>query len=364
MHIAFYAPLKSPNHPVPSGDRQMARLLIAALKLAGHSVAIASELRSFSATPETGVRQQVAALAQNEVKRLASEWRRDRKPDLWFCYHPYYKAPDLIGPPLAAAWTIPCVTAEASYSRRRADTDWAGLQSLVVDMVRKAAVNICFTRRDEAGLAASIPEARLGHLEPFIDVSAYRAKAATPNPQRLVTVAMMRPGDKLESYRMLARALALIVRRPWRLTVIGDGPARDEIQAMFADFGQHRVEWLGQRQAAEIEELLGQGGTYVWPGTGEAYGIAYMEAQAAGLPVVAQATAGVPEVVQDGVTGLLTAAGDVRAYADAMARMLGDEELHGTLSREARRFILLERSLEVASKRLDQLLRNCVERGE
>ncbi len=64
MHIAFYAPLKSPNHPVPSGDRQMARLLIAALRLAGHSVEIASELRSFSATPEAGGREQLAALAQ------------------------------------------------------------------------------------------------------------------------------------------------------------------------------------------------------------------------------------------------------------------------------------------------------------
>ena len=58
-----------------------------------------------------------------------------------------------------------------------------------------------------------------------------------------------------------------------------------------------------------------EGGTYVWPGTGEAYGIAYMEAQAAGLPVVAQKTAGVPEVVKDGVTGTLTAAGDASAFA-------------------------------------------------
>ncbi|PSH68198.1 glycosyl transferase [Phyllobacterium brassicacearum] len=364
MHIAFYAPLKSPNHPVPSGDRQMARLLIAALRLAGHSVEIASELRSFSATPEAGGRGQLAVLARREVERLSNEWRRDRKPDLWFCYHPYYKAPDLIGPPLVAAWTIPCVTAEASYSRRRADTDWAGLQSLVVDMVRKAAVNICFTRRDEVGLAASIPEARLERLEPFIDVSAFRSKIAQYNPKRLVTVAMMRPGDKLESYRMLARALALIVRRQWRLTVIGDGPARDEVRAMFADFGQHRVEWLGQKQAAEIEELLGQGGTYVWPGTGEAYGIAYMEAQAAGLPVVAQATAGVPEVVQHGVTGILTETGDIRAYADAIAQMLDGDEWRSAMGREARRFVLEERSLEVASKRLDQLLRDCVERGE
>ena len=162
MHIAFYAPLKSPNHPVPSGDRQMARLLIAALRLAGHRVAIASELRSFSATPEIGIRA-TALLRWRRMKSngLSSEWRARAKPDLWFCYHPYYKAPDLIGPPLASAWNIPCVTAEASYSRRRADTDWDEMQSLVVDMVRKAAVNICFTKRDEDGLAASIPEARL-----------------------------------------------------------------------------------------------------------------------------------------------------------------------------------------------------------
>ena len=97
----------------------------------------------------------------------ASEVAARRKPDLWFCYHPYYKAPDLIGPPLAAAWTIPYVTAEASYSRRRDDTGWAGLQSLVVDAVRQAAVNICFTKRDEMGLAASIPEARLARLAAF-----------------------------------------------------------------------------------------------------------------------------------------------------------------------------------------------------
>src|SRR4051812_22263565 len=47
MNIAFYAPLKSPHHPVPSGDRLMARQLMAALTLAGHSVTVASEFRSF-----------------------------------------------------------------------------------------------------------------------------------------------------------------------------------------------------------------------------------------------------------------------------------------------------------------------------
>lgn len=364
MHIAFYAPLKSPNHPVPSGDRQMARLLVAGLQMAGHRVSIASELRSFSATPETGARQQIATLAQSEVERLSREWREGGRPDLWFCYHPYYKAPDLIGPPLMTEWSIPCITAEASYSKRRADTDWAGLQSLVVDMVEKAAVNICFTKRDETGLAASNPDARLQRLEPFIDVSEFRSEAAMDDPKRLVTVAMMRPGDKLESYRMLAKALDLLGQRPWHLAVIGDGPARDEVQAMFSEFARERIEWLGQRQANEIAALLRQGGIYVWPGTGEAYGIAYLEAQASGLPVVAQATAGVPEVVRDGTTGMLTAAGDIRAYADAIARMLDHAELRMTMGEAGRRFVLQERSLEVASKRLDQLLRDNIGRNE
>lgn len=338
----------------------MARLLVAALGLAGHRVEVVSELRSFTATPEPAKRQQIAGLAQQEVDRLTRQWRDSGKPALWFCYHPYYKAPDLIGPPLAAALNIPYVTTEASYSRRRDDNGWARLQSFVVEAVQHAAVNICFTRRDEIGLASHIPEVRLARLQPFIDVSAFRAKPTAHSPHRLVTVAMMRPGDKLESYRMLAESLALLADRPWRLSVIGDGPEREAVKAMFAGFGAQRIEWLGQKQAEEVVDLLYQGGTFVWPGTGEAYGIAYLEAQAAGLPVVAQRAAGVPEVVKDGVTGALTAVGDARAFADAIVEMLGNDGQRVAMGQAARRFVLEERSLEIASKLLDQLLRECV----
>jgi hypothetical protein len=48
MRIAFYAPMKPPDHPVPSGDRRMSRLLIAALGRAGHEVELASRLRQGS----------------------------------------------------------------------------------------------------------------------------------------------------------------------------------------------------------------------------------------------------------------------------------------------------------------------------
>lgn len=362
MQVAFYAPLKSPDHPTPSGDRQMARLLMSALRKAGHGVDVVSELRSFSKSPVIEEREPIAAAAHAEVRRLSDLWQTGRKPDLWFCYHPYYKAPDLIGPAMAAAMDIPYVTAEASYSPRRNTLGWAETQILVAEAVRAAAVNICFTQRDMDGLATSIPDARLARLKPFIDTALYRQNRIAQNPHRLVTVAMMRPGDKFQSYEMLANALSRILERPWTLTIVGDGPARDDVQALFSALGD-RIQWLGERNADDVAALLHQGGIYVWPGCGEAYGIAYLEAQAAGLPVVAQAIAGVPEVVQDGVTGFLTREDDVPAYAEAIARLLDDNDLRQSMGAKARQFVLEERSLENTVKQLDDILTQSMERS-
>ena len=54
----------------------------------------------------------------------------------------------------------------------------------------------------------------------------------------------------------------------------------------------------GRAAPDEMPSSICRGAIYAWPGCGEAYGLAYLEAQAAGLPVVAQETAGVPEVVR------------------------------------------------------------------
>ncbi|TIU52177.1 MAG: glycosyltransferase family 4 protein [Mesorhizobium sp.] len=356
MRIAFYAPLKSPNHPVVSGDRQMARMLVKALEHGGHSVQLASELRFYLRQPESKSFDALKIEAREEATRLTKLWHRDGKPDLWFSYHPYYKAPDLIGPELASAFAVPYVTAEASYSRRRNAGLWADSQALVVRAIEQAALNICFTQRDRQGLADAIPDASLGILSPFIDTSAFREKPARGCPTRLVTVAMMRPGDKVESYRMLAQALGSIGHLPWTMSVVGEGPARDEVKAQFAGLPAERIEWLGAIEPAAVPDVLYRGGIYVWPGFGEAYGVAYLEAQAAGLPVVAQNIAGVPEVVRDCQTGFLTPPGDVAAFASAIERLLARNDERTLMAAEARRFILEERSLGTAAARLAELL--------
>jgi glycosyltransferase involved in cell wall biosynthesis len=355
MRIAFHAPLKSPDHPVPSGDRLMARLLIEAMRLAGHTVFVASQFRSYAASPEEFAQRRSAGEAA--AAELAARWRDATPPELFFCYHPYYKAPDFLGPRLSATFGIPYVTAEASLSSRRRIGPWAAAQEVVEHGLRHASLNLCFTRRDFEGLLGVVGKDRLAMIPPFIDTSAFAIPASGAMPPRLITVAMMRAGDKLESYRTLAAALGGCQDLPWRLTIVGEGPCRHEVRSLFSRLPSGRVVWLGERSPEEVPGILAGGSIYVWPGTGEAYGLAYLEAQAAGLPVVAQAAAGVPEVVRDGATGLLTPPGDIPAYAAAVRRLLSDRALRCEMGVEARRFVLAERSLSTASAVLATCLR-------
>ena len=357
MKIAFHAPLKSPDHPVPSGDRQMARMLIEALRLAGHDAEVASPLRTFSRDASETAFSARRDEAEQEIARLRRLWQKDGPPDAWFCYHPYYKAPDLIGPRLSAEFSIPYLTAESSYSDRRNKGGWKLAQDEVAAGARQAAVNICFTHRDREGLEEAIANVRCAMLPPFIDVSPFSKLPGTEaGVCRLMAVAMMRPGDKTDSYRMLARALALVVDLPWRLTIVGDGPARADVVEAVAALPAERLDWRGEVEPRAIPAILAGGDVYVWPGCGEAYGLSYLEAQAAGLPVVAQRTAGVPEVVQDGETGLLTAEGDIESFAAALRRFVGDAALRAQFSERARRFVFERRSISAAAARLGEIL--------
>jgi glycosyltransferase involved in cell wall biosynthesis len=378
MHVGFYAPLKSPHHPVPSGDRLMARLLIKAMRLAGYTVSLLSEFRSFSPSPRNF--EDLRAAGEVEAARIGLEWAVSGAPDIFFCYHPYYKSPDHLGPALTQRFAIPYVTAEASFSPRRGSGEWAEAHAVATAALRAADLNICITRRDREGLEGIIPADRLAMLAPFLDVSGFEASvrggapdsvpipdpssedmhAHTPGsvavPVRLITVAMMRTGDKLDSYRMLAQAMALCLDVNWQLAIVGDGPCRDEVRGLFAALPLDRLHWLGELSAEQVAEALSTRDVYVWPGFGEAYGLAYLEAQASGLPVVAQQVAGVPEVVVDGRTGLLTTTGDVVSYAAAVRRLMVDADLRSRLGAEAHRFVTAERSMEKAAETLKVLL--------
>lgn len=363
MRLAFYAPLKSPDHPEPSGDRAMARGLVRALTFAGYDVRVVSKLRSRLPVPDEpnrhALRQQAAAEVEHLVRNWSepgSEWR----PDAWFTYHLYYKSPDWIGPEVCHSLSIPYVAAEVSYAAKRDRDAWAPWQADVVAAVRTAAIVFCLTAQDRIGLEQIAGRTgRIVDLAPFIDqpkpdrAPAPRARRQTP---QLATVAMMRPGVKIDSYRMLAAALATLGDVDWRLRVVGDGPARCDVVEAFAAVPHERIAWAGLLDAGQVRRHLSDADLYVWPGFGEAYGMAYLEAQSEGLPVVAQRTGGIPSVVRDGVTGLLTEPGDVDAYAAAMRRLIVDAGLRDRMGHAAAEFVHRERTVDAAARILQTAL--------
>ncbi len=363
MKIAIYCPLKSSYHPVPSGDRLMARLLMKAMRISGHEVEVVSELRSFVREPEGAVADDLQRSAEEEIDRISALWSANGKPDIWFCYHPYYKARDLLGPHLCRGFGLPYVTAEASYSPKRNETGWSQVQAKLLDDLRFASTNICFTKRDREGLSKVDEVIRTAMLQPFIDASLLSAARPKPVGNRLATVAMMRPGDKLGSYRALAEALALLPDElEWTLDIVGDGSERETVKSLFGAIQSERLIWHGEKTAEEIAKILSHASLYLWPGHGEAYGLAYLEAQAAGLPVIAEKTAGVPEVVMDGETGVLTPSGDPQTYATAIRELLQNDARRQAMAEKARHFATVERSLDKAAVRLDDILKSAQER--
>jgi glycosyltransferase involved in cell wall biosynthesis len=375
MRIAFYAPLKSPMHGTPSGDRRIAGLLMDALARAGHQVELASSFRSFEpsgdAARQAALRDQGIALG----RQLAAQWRDgppQARPDLWFSYHSYYKAPDWLGPEVSSALGIPYVIAEASHAGKRAGGAWDLGHRGAQESIRRADLLLCPTRDDVAGLreAAASPE-RIASLPPFLDAAPFRAAARQRQSHRgdlarkhaldasvpwLAVAAMMRPGDKLASYGALARALGRLRDLPWRLLVAGDGSARGEVQAALAAAIPERTAFLGALSLQEVAALYGAADLCVWPAVNEAYGMALLEAQAAGLPVVSCAARGVPDVVEHERTGLLCAPADEAALAGLVRDLLRDEGKRSRLGAAAASFASEERSIALAAVRLESLL--------
>ena len=370
MRIAFYAPLKPPDHPVPSGDRRLGRALIAALGSVGHEVVLASRLRSWEGAGDTARQRRIERLGRHLAEHLVERYSCDpaRRPALWLTYHLYHKAPDWLGPSLARALAIPYVVVEASWAGKQVRGRWAEGHAASTAAIRAADVLINLNGDDRAGLlAAGAAAERVVALTPFIETALYaRAKPARAelaeryglDPERpwLLAVAMMRPGAKLASYGVLAEALGHIAEYQWQLVVVGDGPARAEVAALMAPLGAGRACFLGALAATQLPALYASADVYVWPAIHEAFGMAFLEAQAAGLPVVAGRERGVPEVVREGEAGLLAAAGDAKSFAAALAELLGDPERRRAMGSRARAIALAEHDIAPAAARLDAIL--------
>jgi glycosyltransferase involved in cell wall biosynthesis len=358
--------MKPLDDPKPSGDRTMGRLIVKALECAGHEVHVATRFRAWRKDGGDVALLAVKDAALEEAERIGDAWTRvGYQPDFFLTYHLYHKAPDWIGPALADRFAMPYAVIEASRARKRRTGPWSvGFHG--ADQALKRADGIAALHNwdrdrllpffEETG---TDPAAKLRTVLPFLDLSAFKTagspdRPAPKKPLRLLTAGMMREGDKTASYDVLAAALAKLEDLPWHLTIIGDGPNRERI---LSQFSKDRITWLGALPPEEVIAEYPKHDLFIWPAIRESFGFVLLEAQASGLGVIAGDALGVPEVVTDGITGLLAPEGDAQAFAAKLRQVLDTPALAGRFGEAARTRMIEMHSLQAGAERLDAFLK-------
>ena len=203
-------------------------------------------------------------------------------------------------------------------------------------------------------------EDRITHVPNFVDSERFRPP---PSPRggaglHLVHVSNLRPIKRVHDILHAMPDVPSSVR----LTVVGDGPERARLVYLARRLGiEPRVRFLGERE--DVAELLASADAFVLPSKRESFGLAALEASSVGLPVLASRSGGIPEVVEDEVSGLLHPPGDVHALRANILRLLEDPALRGRLGAAGRARALDHRPDKVVDAYID-LYRRSLARGE
>jgi len=289
------------------------------------------------------VQDQAAAFAQLESNgQLAAlhQWRRSdglflawrsfwlclqRRPDallIYPCNRPMLWL--ALGARLAGVWRLVVAvqnTAPAESARRR---NWF---RLLFWFQRIGVVAVPCTQAIVTSLQPLPPGLRLGPVIPngcdanAIVERAAAARAFRPpgDARRVLMVARL---DPIKDQNTLLRAFAAARQPGWQLQLVGDGPDRVRLEALTLELGLDPKEvFLGRR--SDIPELLGQADLFAFSTTAsEGFGIALIEAMAAGLPIIASDVPACREVLKDGAAGALVPAADPDAWADGLRQLM------------------------------------------
>jgi glycosyltransferase involved in cell wall biosynthesis len=180
-------------------------------------------------------------------------------------------------------------------------------------------------------LQQGVPAGKVTVIHNGVDVQELRAAAAgaagASLQQKAPLIGVVARLERVKGVEDFVRAAALLKHShpEARSVVAGDGSLGAELRALARDLGlRHEISWLGN--VAAVAPLLSSLTVAVLPSLSEGLPMVALEAMAMGAPVVATSVGGIPEIVEDGVTGILVPPGDPAALAEAVGTLLSDPE--------------------------------------
>ncbi|HAS88292.1 MAG TPA: group 1 glycosyl transferase [Desulfovibrio sp.] len=367
MRIAFFAPHKPIDHPLPSGDLIIGRTLHSYLQSQGHELLISSRFR-------------LRHIANQPLKwpALYLEFKRtlkrvnEFKPDLWLTYHSYYKSPDLMGPYISEKLGIPYVIYQGVFAtkHRRNYKTWAGY---IANKHALLHADHVFANKDIDlhNLSRIIMPEKLSRTYPGIEpdkftrcpksAEAIRKEYGLNGKKIILSTAMLREDVKAESITDLIHAFAqLTAKEPETgLLIAGDGEARARLEKLAKEKAGNKITFLGKVERDKLYKYYSAADIFAYPGINEALGMVYLEAQSCGLPVVAYSTRGPKEAVAHEKTGLLSPDGNIAKLSASMSKLLKDGELRMKMAQAASKHIRknfdLTRNLQEVEQKLKSI---------
>jgi glycosyltransferase involved in cell wall biosynthesis len=217
--------------------------------------------------------------------------------------------------------------------------DWFGMRWITVceDSRRNVAESLGLAPQHIAVIPNGVPIGRFAFTADDRASQRHALRQQLHLPDTAIVATTVARLDGLKGHDVLARAVpAVIARFPnTHFLWVGEGPFRAECERILADLQvSDHVVFAGHR--ADIPALLAASDLFAFPTFRESLPFALLEAMAAGLPCVASAVNGIPEVVRDGTDGLLVEPRNVDALAQAILRVLADEGLARRLGVAAR----------------------------
>ncbi|GIK56062.1 MAG: glycosyltransferase [Chloroflexi bacterium] len=209
---------------------------------------------------------------------------------------------------------------------------------------------------------AHVPPAKIRTIHsgldavPFMQVARGQIRPSLsipPDTPLIVSVGNLR---KVKDQQTLIRAAHQLQQqgRPFHLLLVGDGQRRAALEQLTRDLNlADHITFMGRR--ADVSAILADSDIKVLSSRSEGLPAAIMEAMAAGLPVVATAVGGVPELVQDGLTGQLVPPDNAPALADALAVLLQNPSLRQQYGRVGQQYLLTHFSLPDKVAELEQV---------